>query len=181
VDSGTKKVYQYVAAAGRTSGSQKAASSFALAAGNTNPQDIADPPSPDMLLTSVASPLAPNQLPVLDRPAVGGPAERGPVLGLNGKDDMAALSGNVMPIGARSLWLEPSGPSGSAPFVSPDSTVLMGPSSALQTGLAQHPGPVAADGSWSSSHAGRLAVTDYLFSEEPLWHASLAEAAASLL
>jgi hypothetical protein len=44
VDSGTKKVYQYTAAASRTSGSQNAAATFALAAGNNNPQDIADPP-----------------------------------------------------------------------------------------------------------------------------------------
>jgi sugar lactone lactonase YvrE len=47
VDNGTRKVYQYVAAVGRTSGSQKAAATFALAAGDTNPQDIADPPAGD--------------------------------------------------------------------------------------------------------------------------------------
>lgn len=44
VDSGTDRVYQYDAAVGRTSGSQSASTSFALAAGNTNPQGIADPP-----------------------------------------------------------------------------------------------------------------------------------------
>ena len=44
VDSVTKKVYQYTAAASLTSGSQSAASTFALASGNSNPQDIADPP-----------------------------------------------------------------------------------------------------------------------------------------
>ncbi|MEQ1828256.1 MAG: SBBP repeat-containing protein [Pirellula sp.] len=44
VDSGTKKVYQYTAAASLVSGSQLAAVTFALTAGNTNPQDIADPP-----------------------------------------------------------------------------------------------------------------------------------------
>lgn len=44
VDSGTDRVYQYNAAVGRTSGSQSAATSFALASGNTNPQGIADPP-----------------------------------------------------------------------------------------------------------------------------------------
>jgi hypothetical protein len=37
-------VYQFTAAASRTSGSQSPAVSFALAAGNTNPQGIADPP-----------------------------------------------------------------------------------------------------------------------------------------
>ena len=52
VDSGTKLVYQYNAAAGRTSGSQPAAVSFALAAGNTNPQGIADPPPNGSVLAS---------------------------------------------------------------------------------------------------------------------------------
>jgi hypothetical protein len=45
VDNCTLKVYQYTAAAGRTSGSQNAGATFALAAGNTNPQRIADPPT----------------------------------------------------------------------------------------------------------------------------------------
>jgi hypothetical protein len=45
VDNGTDRVYQYDNAAGRTSGSQSASTSFALAAGNTNPQGIADPPA----------------------------------------------------------------------------------------------------------------------------------------
>ena len=44
VDNGTDRVYQYAAAAGRTSGSQTASATFALAPGYTNPQDIADPP-----------------------------------------------------------------------------------------------------------------------------------------
>jgi subtilisin-like proprotein convertase family protein len=44
VDNGTDRVYQYTGAASRTSGSQAAATSFALAPGNTNPQGIADPP-----------------------------------------------------------------------------------------------------------------------------------------
>jgi hypothetical protein len=47
VDSSTDRVYQYVGAASRISGSESAATSFALAAGNTNPQGIADPPTPD--------------------------------------------------------------------------------------------------------------------------------------
>jgi hypothetical protein len=46
VDSGTDRVYHYPGATTRTSGSASAASSFALAAGNTNPQGIADPPTP---------------------------------------------------------------------------------------------------------------------------------------
>jgi hypothetical protein len=44
VDNGTDRVYRYAAAAGLTMGSLPATGSFALAAGNTNPQDIADPP-----------------------------------------------------------------------------------------------------------------------------------------
>jgi hypothetical protein len=51
-DSGTDRVYQYTAAASRTSGSQAAAASFALAAGNTNPQGIADPPAPDTIVAA---------------------------------------------------------------------------------------------------------------------------------
>jgi hypothetical protein len=61
VDSGTDKVYQYMGAASRTSGSQSAGATFALAAGNTNPQGIADPPTADMLLTPGIAPVAPSQ------------------------------------------------------------------------------------------------------------------------
>ncbi len=47
VDSGTDKVYEYSDARARTSGKQSAAANpFSLAAGNTNPQGIADPPPP---------------------------------------------------------------------------------------------------------------------------------------
>jgi hypothetical protein len=52
VDSGTDKVYQYANARGKTSGSQSAAATFALAAGNTNPQGIADPPPPGSMLAT---------------------------------------------------------------------------------------------------------------------------------
>jgi hypothetical protein len=45
VDAGTDRVYQYDGATMRMSGSQSASISFALAAGNTNPQGIADPPT----------------------------------------------------------------------------------------------------------------------------------------
>lgn len=44
VDKGTDRVYQFDTATSRTSGSQKPSVIFALAAGNTNPQGIADPP-----------------------------------------------------------------------------------------------------------------------------------------
>jgi hypothetical protein len=46
VDSATDRVYRFDGAAGRTSGAQSPSASFALAAGNTNPQGIADPPVP---------------------------------------------------------------------------------------------------------------------------------------
>jgi hypothetical protein len=53
VDSGTDRVYQYNAAASLANGSSKSADvSFALAAGNTNPQGIADPPAPSSLLAT---------------------------------------------------------------------------------------------------------------------------------
>jgi hypothetical protein len=67
VDSGTDMVYQYTAAASRTSGSQIAAAafSFPLAGNNTNPQDIADPPPAGAMI-----PLASTQ----DNPAPTQPA-----------------------------------------------------------------------------------------------------------
>jgi hypothetical protein len=45
VDSGSDKIYEYTVAASRTSGSQSASAVYSLAAGNTNPQGIADPPA----------------------------------------------------------------------------------------------------------------------------------------
>ncbi len=45
VDAGTDRVYQFDGARSRTSGSASPSTSFALAAGNTNPQGIADPPA----------------------------------------------------------------------------------------------------------------------------------------
>ena len=67
VDNGTNKVYQYNAAVGLTSGSRSASSSFALAAGNTNPQGIADPPAPIAvvsreLATATSSQVAPSAI-----------------------------------------------------------------------------------------------------------------------
>jgi hypothetical protein len=56
VDSSTKKVYRYAGATWRSGGSQTAAASFALAAGDTNPQDIADPPASS--LTPGAAPVS---------------------------------------------------------------------------------------------------------------------------
>jgi hypothetical protein len=45
VDNNSDRVYEFTAAASRTNGSHSPASSFPLAAGNTNPQGIADPPA----------------------------------------------------------------------------------------------------------------------------------------
>jgi hypothetical protein len=61
VDSGTLKVYQYAAAAGRTSGSQNASATFALNPNDTNPQGLADPPPADLLLAPPTALLAPDQ------------------------------------------------------------------------------------------------------------------------
>ena len=55
VDSGTDRVYQYNDSTVLTSGSQSAAAVFALAAGNTNPRGIADPPSPGSMLAEATS------------------------------------------------------------------------------------------------------------------------------
>jgi len=57
VDTATDRVYQFDNAVGRTSGSQGASMSFALATGNTNPQGIADPPV-QSALNSTTLPIA---------------------------------------------------------------------------------------------------------------------------
>jgi hypothetical protein len=92
VDSGTLKVYQYTAAAGRTSGSQNASAAFALAAGDTNPQGIADPPPEDVLLTGAADPVPlslPTALPLIAPASPGRPAVAG-VTSLGGRDELFA-------------------------------------------------------------------------------------------
>jgi hypothetical protein len=77
VDSGTDKVYQYVGAATRTSGSQNAAATFALNSNDTNPQGIADPPVPGEPLPPALSPFAALTTP----PAIAGaPAVLAPPL-----------------------------------------------------------------------------------------------------
>jgi hypothetical protein len=65
VDSGTDMVYQYTGGKAWTSGTRAASATFNLAAGNTNPQGIADPPPPatpsDASVTSaVETTLAPR-------------------------------------------------------------------------------------------------------------------------
>lgn len=73
VDNVSLKVYQYAAAAGRTSGGQTASATFALAAGNANPQDIADPPpaaQPPLPALPMAmwTPISPPSAPAADAP-----------------------------------------------------------------------------------------------------------------
>ena len=52
VDNGTDRVYEYANGRSSNSGSQAAAATFALTAGNTNPQGIADPPATASAITS---------------------------------------------------------------------------------------------------------------------------------
>ncbi len=62
VDNGTDRVYQYDNAVTRNSGSLVASTSFALAAGNTNPQGIADPPPPGTRVQATTANLSPASL-----------------------------------------------------------------------------------------------------------------------
>jgi hypothetical protein len=55
VDSGTDRVYQYANGRAKTSGSLAASVTFGLAAGNTNPQGIADPPPSGMAVNDAKS------------------------------------------------------------------------------------------------------------------------------
>lgn len=90
VDSGTDKVYQYTAAASRISGSQNAAATFALAAGNTNPQGIADPP------TGGAT-VAPTTMPNRKAPIGFAPLAIGPV---------SQTAGSILPADSNDfVWL----------------------------------------------------------------------------
>ena len=59
VDSNTDRVDQYDNSIGRISGSQVASTSFALAAGNTDPQGIADPPPPSPSRSAASTALSP--------------------------------------------------------------------------------------------------------------------------
>ncbi len=55
VDNASDSVYQYSGAANQTSGTLTADATFALAAGNTNPQGIADPPPPSAFSGTAAA------------------------------------------------------------------------------------------------------------------------------
>jgi hypothetical protein len=94
VDNGTDKVYQYIGAASRTSGSQNAGATFALAAGNTNPQGIADPPTADLLISSAPAPALP-ELPSIALFTIAssrGPSAIAGVPSLAGQDAVFALA-----------------------------------------------------------------------------------------
>lgn len=62
VDRDAKKVFQYSNAVGRISGNQLADATFALAASNSNPEDIADPPSSQNLESAGLSPLSTEEI-----------------------------------------------------------------------------------------------------------------------
>ena len=67
VDNGTDKVYQYIGAASRTSGSQNAGATFALDPDDTNPQGIADPPPAGVLLPQTSIQVATTSAPARRR------------------------------------------------------------------------------------------------------------------
>jgi sugar lactone lactonase YvrE len=80
VDGGTDRVYEYSGALTRISGSQSPSSNFVLAAGNSNPQDIADPvgagvslaPTATTLTSGSANPAAPAQALTFTATVTGG-------------------------------------------------------------------------------------------------------------
>ena len=86
VDSTALKVFQYNAATSRTSGSQSAAATFALAPGNTNPQDIADPPT-NLPMTPTPPLVANVSVDNVNKVIVGGP--------LSSKLDLKARIGDL--------------------------------------------------------------------------------------
>lgn len=106
VDNGTDRVYQFDNARSRTSGSQSPSTSFALAAGNTNPQGIADPPaggSPVATNSSRTAPQRPSQ-PVASTVPAARPA---PLFILAPDGDRTPFAGQTPagPLGLRSRFL----------------------------------------------------------------------------
>jgi sugar lactone lactonase YvrE len=92
VDNGTLKVYQYVGAASRTSGSQNAGATFALNPSDTNPQGIADPPPEASLLS-----LNPPSTAESDGVSSEGPSAVAGVGPLASRDAAFALLGSESP------------------------------------------------------------------------------------
>jgi sugar lactone lactonase YvrE len=99
VDNGTNKVYQYVGAATRTSGSQNAAATFALNSNDTNPQGIADPPVPGTVFAPAPAALASAISPVI---LAATPAVQLGIPGSvnSGRDAFFALLGNAPSTGS---------------------------------------------------------------------------------
>jgi streptogramin lyase len=134
VDNGTDKVYQYIGASRRTSGSQNAGATFALAAGDTNPQGIADPPPAEMLLAPAASSPALEQPSLTDEPVGGnggdlmiGGSGAGTLIGGGFEIDPLAGDGQASTLPASLL----SGESVIDPGASDGGRIAHGPSSAL--------------------------------------------------
>jgi hypothetical protein len=91
VDNGTDRVYQYTAAVSKTSGSLTAAASFPLAAGNTNPQGIADPPSGIEVASPLTGTIASPNTGVGGQIASKRHPSRSPVASLRGTDHIDLL------------------------------------------------------------------------------------------
>ena len=103
-----RRVYQFDNAASRTSGSQSPSTSFALAAGNTNPQGIADPPSGSRLPHS--TPGNSKRFATDSRPQASGAVRYHPLSGETHEPGHSQASGQVE-LGLMPLQLEPVTPS----------------------------------------------------------------------
>jgi DNA-binding beta-propeller fold protein YncE len=194
VDSGTLKVYQYAGAATRTSGSQNAAATFAVAPGDTNPQGIADPPPADMLVTPAAAPLAPSLPSVAPVPAAaaGGVSVVAAVPSLPGRDAMFALPGRESPsrprapaiafsaVAGLTAWLDGPTPvadatwtpaivSGGQPPLAPSTSLTPDNSQEVRTdrGAESLPDDAVADEESSASAAAADSLFDGLADDAP--------------
>jgi hypothetical protein len=167
VDSGTKKVYQYAGATWRSGGSQTAATIFTLAAGDTNPQGIADPPASSLTPGAAPVPLAvtgPASLPLTT--ASGRASALGGIPSLTGQDARwAALVGGDVAKGTSASFLGSASNNivaiASDRVVAPGSEFLGMQSGDLRTGVV----PVILAGAGSESGAADL-LLDALTAED---------------
>jgi DNA-binding beta-propeller fold protein YncE len=178
VDNGTDKVYDYAGAASRTSGSQNAFATFALAPGNTNPQGIADPASREMLPTSAAAPLAPDHLSVTAPGALSsvGPNTITDAPSVAGRDAALALllPESLQSPGRPAVDLLAGGPlspqwDGLTPAVdpwggqkSPESLSLV-PAGSSQAVRSERSAPGLLDSTWADEGSQTSAAMDFLF------------------
>jgi hypothetical protein len=174
VDNGTLQVYQYTAAADRTSGSQIAGATFALAPGDTNPVGIADPPAPGTALTkghglmAETVPPAVRQLPdTFTTPSLAVPGQLPEATAA--PPAFAALTATQGPAVGTAAE--------TAPLVAQVGPVTLAPASALKERSGPQNDALAQGVSRSPSRARSLAVTDRLFSEDPLPPDALSETA----